>query len=769
MKKLSLFILALLSSTFIARACGFYPYADELRYCFFKPEYYGYELFSEFNYTANYFEPNALYERGKNTPNEEFWYHYCNGKVSTTSVTEAVYEIRQQDFNENSSNAMVKYLFAKRDSEAISYLKFAKICESLNSFYDDPWERNEYAKLPQIAKHIKKSLANAAKVKNQDVKLRYAFLAIRMAFYNQDKALVKKIYDDFFANVQNKDMVYYWSLHFRALGEIDKPLAFFYAAQVFSNSPDKRFAIYNNIDSKFSLADVLKYASTAKERANVYLMAGIHKPDRAIEMLEGMYKNDPGAEGLAFLLLREVNKIEDWVHTPYYSLFAPSVQNGYNDYEEASLNNVLKRVKKDRIYAVKVLQFVKSVNERKVYNSHFWKLAQTQLEFITQDYKNALKTIEAIEKGFDKNDLAYNELQMIKALALTALQQYGKAFIPDEVKNIILKNKNDQKFLFAFGRELEYKGNTNDAALMYSMLSERADREYSEGRYVNAAYWKTAKNDGDNYHDFYTDYFGYINGYYTPEQLAGVIKAIENNKESDSFSLWKYSVLKNRLDELYDLLGTKYIRQNKLPAALPCFKKVAKTYVNGNLAMWERTEDYWNVFDKNPFYQIKYTPDFIPVKDNIKLNKYTVTKQLINYLARADNPKEKDRDYYYFLVANCYYNMTARGNSWMMRRYYWTSAYTTTVVEDEKEYNEALLAQKYYKLALKYAKNEKFKALCLRMQGFCEGNVYNDWYLRDKFNPLDYEGYAKLKKEYPAYYDELSNCTAFADYFKARR
>lgn len=768
MKKLNLFILVLLSSTIAAHACGFYPYGDELRFCFFKPQYYGYKTFSEFYYSANLFEPKDIYAGdGKNTPNEEFWYRYCNKKVPVTSIRQAVYEMAVEYFSGQSQNEMVKYLFAKGDKEAIAYLKFAKRCEIVNAFYSDPWERNEYAKIPQTSKQINSALYNAEKTKNKEISLRYAFLAIRMAFYNQDPALVKKAYDQFFAKSTNKDMVYFWSLHFRALAEIDKPLAFFYAAQVFANSPEKRFAIYNNIEGKVPVAEVLKYATTPDEKANVYLLAGIHRPDKALEELKGMYHNTPNSDGLAFLLLREVNKIEDWVYTPYYSLFAPTVQNGYDDYEESSMANVLKRVANDRKYAVKVLQFVKTV--KGVHNPKFWKLAQAQLEFLTQQYDAALNTIANLENGLDRNDEIYNELQMIKALALTASQPYGKAIILDSVKPVILKNKADQKFLFAFGRELEYKGNTNDAALIYSQLSEREDIEYSEGRERNAAVWKTFKNKGDNYRDYYSDYFGYINGYYTPEQVAGVISAVKDNNAKDKFSLWEYGVLKNRLDELYDLLGTKYIRQNKLAAALPCFKEIANTYMNGNQAMWERADNFWDAFDKNPFYQIKYTADFIPIKDNIKLNKYTVTKQLIKYLQKAENKKEKDRDYYYFLVANCYLNMTARGNSWMMRRYYGSTVYTSTIVEDEEEFNKALLAQKYYKLALQHAKTPKFKALCLRMQGYCERNNNRDWYFSREYNPLDYQGYITLKKQYPQFYNELSNCTAFADYFKARR
>lgn len=93
-------------------------------------------------------------------------------------------------------------------------------------------------------------------------------------------------------------------------------------------------------------------------------MAGIKKSDQALFCLEQVYKYDPKFEGLSFLLLREINKIEDWVFTPYYSLFNPAISkyNSWDNEDDNSIKGILGRVENDRKYADKVLQFVSKVN-----------------------------------------------------------------------------------------------------------------------------------------------------------------------------------------------------------------------------------------------------------------------------------------------------------------------------------------------------------------------------------------------------------------------
>jgi hypothetical protein len=776
MKKFLGFIALLASNSFFA--CGFYPYGEELRFSFFNPDLMGYHAYSEFYYSANSFMPGEVYRDFDKTPNELLWVKYCKNKVSYQSVQEVMMGMTLGDIQPNSKNEMLLYLYRNKDFEAINYLKFAKNCEFFNSWMEDPWERNEVQSSPVRKKLLNQAIQLSQKTKNETLKFRYTFLAIRMAFYSQDVVKIRLLFDNVFKVKSSKDILFYWSLYFRALAEEDKALANFYAAQVFVNAPEKRFAVSQYYNKEVPIEQVLTLAKTDEEKANIYLIAGILKHDKSLDYLKKVYEYRPKFDGLSFMLMREMNKIEDWVFTPYYSLFEPSVEtNSYWDEEVSVFETVQKRVESDRNYAGELLQFINNINLNSVENPVLWKTCKAHLLFMTKDYNNSITLLNELEK-VKSSELITNQIQIIKALALTANQEYGKAILLDEVKPVILRNKNYQKFLFALGRELEFKGNTSDAALLYANLGKGYENYYENHDYYNSVYWKSVTNSPDNYSDFYTNYFDYINVMYTPGQVEALINNIIKNRDrEDEFSVFKYSVLKTELPLLYDLLGTKYIRQNKLTKAMKSFKKVDVKLWNEKYSNWERSNNGWyyggDIFDQNPFYVIKYTPEFIPIKDTVRINKYTVTRQLIKYINKAENPKEKNKDYYYFLVGNCYYNMTHYGNAWMMRRYYWTGSGNPTSIEDEREYHQCLSAKTYYLLALKNAKTDKFKALCLRMIARCEANRLkhleaDSW--EDNHQPLANKYYMELKEKYPNYYDELtSNCDAFGKYFSARR
>jgi len=237
--------------------------------------------------------------------------------------------------------------------------------------------------------------------------------------------------------------------------------------------------------------------------------------------------------------------------------------------------------------------------------------------------------------------------------------------------------------------------------------------------------------------------------------MEALIGSILKNKIKDKFSIWEYNVVQKDISRLYDLLGTKYIRQNKLQNALASFKKVADT-------IWTSALYHYGYLDANPFYTNYYNEHSKTADDSLKFTKTTITETLINYLNKASDPKIKNRAYYYFLVANCYFNMTQYGNSWMMRRYYWTRNETKTNLEDDTEYFKCNLAKQYYLEANEVSKNKKFAALCLRMAGRCE-----EYKIRRNNNYKTINRYfVQIKKQYPEYYEDLiSNCESFNNYF----
>lgn len=778
MKSFLLFIL--ISASKVLCACGFYPYGEDTRISLFNPRIFGYYHYADFYYSSNSFgsfnSDTTSFPTNYVEPNTKLWFSYCGGKVDMKTVSSAVYKLTSSEVNAQSLNAMIQYLYRQKDSDALNYLLFAKNCEFSNSWQDDPWERETVLVTTKRLDLMNKALAVAEKVQNKELKKRYSFLAIRLAWYNRDFDKVKSIFTSAFEKTKNKNILYYWSLYFKSFTEKDSALANFELAQVFANAPDKRYVCHQYFNKKISVDKILQFAKTNEEKSNVYLLTGVEKYDKALPYLQKMYEYNPASEGLSFLVLREINKIEDFVFTPYYTLFRPSLS--YDLWSErnadVSVHKILNRSEGDRIYAKEFLKFINAIDIEKVHNPFLWQSSKAYLQFITRDYNSCLVLIRQLEKSPLSSELA-NQLKVIKALAHTARQSHGMNIIGTETQSTIIANKKNGQFIFAIGKELEYLGNSTDAALLYSKLpSIWYEDNWNSG--TKPVFWKTVKNKRQAYGDYYTDYFEYTDVTYTPEQTQRLIDNIEENKDNrDSFSLFKYEIIKSHIPRFYDLLGTKYIRQNKLDNALSAFEKAGTQYWNRAYTSWE---DNANIFDQNPFYNLKYTLVFIAATDKIRLNKYTITKQLINYLNKAEDKNEKNRDYYYFLAANTYYNMGAEGNVSMMRRFNSWSHYSLSPFEDEAEFRQSNLAKQYYLLAEQHAQTDKFKALCLRMVVRCEKHKIEYKGLEDWKRNADNSDslfasnkyYLDLKTNYGEYFDDLvSNCDSFDEYFKARR
>ena len=186
--------------------------------------------------------------------------------------------------------------------------------------------------------------------------------------------------------------------------------------------------------------------------------------------------------------------------------------------------------------------------------------------------------------------------------------------------------------------------------IIFSLL----ENTYSEGYGLDGVEWRgnRLKTSG-NFKYFYA-YFDYLDYVYSANELQRIVSKLETHPESSSdFKKVLYGKLLRDKDYLKDLLGTKYIRENRLTSALSTFQSLDAKYWANNYNAWERDlySDYY-AFDQNPFYTLKYTDEFIEHKEKFIVNKLSVTEHLVQFLNLAGNPKTNDRDYYYFLVVS---------------------------------------------------------------------------------------------------------------------
>lgn len=754
MKNWLVFTLLLLNSPLLElTACSYYPGGEDVRFSLFKPDLFGLDRYRIFNYNANLisddFQHYQTYES-----NVYDWFNYTHKSVPIEAINLFLNTESYSDIYMESSNAFIQYLYQRNDTKAIEYLKFAKICEELNKeISGNLWELNQEVQEFQKSDLTNKLLKQLEKEEDAYFKRKYAFQTIRLNFYSNDLKSVKTLFEKYFKNAQ-QDYLYYWSLYFYCFtNPKEKDL---HVARVFANSAEKCYAAYFYFHEGFNLERALKYSKSNKDRADALSYASIQKLGKNLDYLKMIYKYQPDSKILNHLLIREINKIEDWVFTPYYTFFMPTTYWGANSYNGKNITKLRQRSEMDRLYAKELLDFTQTVALEKVQDPELWNSAKIQLLFIIRDFGNCIKEINKHEGKKSNNLMLNNQIQKIKALCLVLHQDAGKTVVPKEIHPTIIKFKDDKLFIFALGRELEFLGNLTDGIALISTIKEEEESSPYYGSYSSVQWQGNRLNLSGHLPVFY-NYFDYLDFVYSADDLKRLVSKI-NTEQTSEFEEIVYHQLQKDKNLLLDLLGTKYLRENQLEKCYSTFKTIDQKYWDDNYNGWERDAYSEYTFEQSPFYSFKYTVDFIPHIDKFILNKTNVIEKLIEYTSLANEPNSKDRDLYAFLVANCYYNMGQNGNSWIMRRFNSSDHLSgDNLFEsyiDEHEYRRSNLAISFYRKAYNYSSSKKFKALCLRMIDYVNYN-----------NGINSNN---LKNTYPEYVSDLSTCENLGKYFESR-
>ncbi len=203
-----------------------YSYGEEVRFSILDPKAFPHAGFGEFCYTSRLFQPYGADETDTSSyewysQNIELWRAYCKNKVSFRDANTAVYQLSADDINNpRTNNTMIKYLHAVKDKDAVDYLQFAKQCETLNAFYGDPWEKTEDLRIPARDSAIAMALNDSSKrLTTKSCNCGMPSWQYVLLFYNTDSAAVANVYDRYFRNRKDLNIIDYWALHFRTMWE----------------------------------------------------------------------------------------------------------------------------------------------------------------------------------------------------------------------------------------------------------------------------------------------------------------------------------------------------------------------------------------------------------------------------------------------------------------------------------------------------------------------------------------------------------------------
>jgi len=736
-------------------ACGWNEDEESIRVSLFRAQMsYGF-AFDPFKYSFNYFnsyQPDP--ERYDQLKNCAEWQTKMGPQVSIKDIDLILYntepELFELAFTNNalskifSGNTFIQSLLLKENKDVLNYLTFAKEMEYFsftNLGYGGKWESWG---IPGGSTNYIKEYTSVEKlipaIEDTFLQQRYAFLMLRYFYYVRRNEECIKMYDTYFLHSRNS-VIEPWALLFKAhandaLGNHDQANYLF--SKVFDRSDEKKLSAYQNFNKKQeSLDRSLALAANDKERSVILTMSIANYPGPALEKIKVISELGAEEKYMAFLITREINKLEDWIFTPKLTIYNASVPRKkdkkgiwyYNDhwadYEAAKVNNY----KKDIIYLRQLRTFLVSLQPgSKGEFKDLLAIAIAHLYYMDDDLVSGKKYINSIPETAN----VYIKNQKYVELALVELKNSNLKVNPNNtvintslfhLEKIAGTESAHYKSLYSLLRIMSnsYKaaGNNAVAALLYT----KSDIYKSKSEILNSDLYY-------NYFDYYRMYslIGYLDRIASPSDIDKVLHIIEKKNKTDLEKFLCDQPLADKHQYL-DLKGTLAFRNNDLKLASEVFSQIPQTF-------YDTAYYYRDYLNEDPFFPKAFR--FQKKRNfNYPFKKSEFINTLISLKQEAETDVQKAADNY-ILLGHAYFNCSYWGNSWMML------SYSNSSVDEELNDNDYLygrqypqrqkmqmgnyynctLAKQYYTKALKSATNDEQKAMASLMIHVCEYDAY---------------------------------------------
>jgi len=317
-------------------ACSDEPDPYDYYTSFFHPDIQGKKDFGAFYFTDYQFTYANEEPVSEATINATEWANYLGQPVKAADVEKIMYHLDsagkerayhffEQDPPVADSLAQSKFLWALKNpvhEAAKKYYQFAQQAEFLNKSSYNDWEPAPID-TGGLTTAANEAIQAATAESDPFLKLRYFYQAQKLNHYAQNYVEAKAIYDQHIVNIASKSHIKGWALALKAGEERrlgDTVRAAYLFSKVFAGYPERRLQAYRNyhyIDAPFN--EILKLAQTPEEKANLFAIKGFANPEIETASLESVYANTPSSPMVGVLLVREINKLEEYYLTPSLS------------------------------------------------------------------------------------------------------------------------------------------------------------------------------------------------------------------------------------------------------------------------------------------------------------------------------------------------------------------------------------------------------------------------------------------------------------------
>lgn len=673
------------------------------------------------------------------------WQDEIGHTAQDKDVFDILYKTDPNIFKKNekslvNSNSFVKSV--KQRPELWEYLKFAKKGEDYMSDVEWAWNEAKQANVismngDEMKNLVKVGLKMTEQSRSPFIKLRSAYLTMKLQNYLQDTLGVRNNFNKNFKNSTSKSWVVGSSYFYNAISYGDYVQRNVWYAQAFAKSIDKRQLVTQYFRSD-GTEEFLKATSDKLTKANILILTALNKKSPQLENIKKVYQYDPQNKDLGILIHKEVNKMEDWLITPQVTdykenedhFFKPKSEDDYDiepyQNEDESAESFQKRVEKYRAtnrandlkYCAQLVKFITKIAQEGKQSAiqPLLLMSVAHLNFIKKDWAGFDDFIQQVEAMPNTSKAIKTQIRLSKFVTWAARQQN---FYDPSVQ---------EQFLNFFDDLDKNQKDLPNYAKIRSQLALYCASEFIKRYEVAKGILMLSKTDR-----IWGDYAGFMvkNLYHQllevgkPKDYEEIINILQKTNKSrlerfltsepvpytgnsdqyydEKSDEWK-TIKKDKkwdIDKIKEYLSMYYLRHDDIPKAYDAIKDLPESF-------WKQPifESYMNV---NAFHVNLRKPHSITAEDSIKFNKKQILKKILDLKIELQQDSMKYADNNLWL-GNAYYNMSDIGNSWLMWDV-WSGGATL---------NEPLIrAEQYFKKGLQTSQNPKVAAYCSVMANFC--------------------------------------------------
>ena len=777
MKPLTRYILLFASTLAIllpkrtARACGFWIPSNDYRFWLLQPD-----LTNEADLTPFFFGSRYLYDEGAYPVTENYvrqnvqeWLTEIKGQALAKDIDTLLNATDPQIFFDKQKqlakeNSFVRFLLHPQNSELYRYVTLSKKVEQIAA-HPDPWEEDEFPN-NNIGDVIKETLAFYTKTHSPFIKLRLAYQLMRLYARNGEFDKIPPVYDNWVERVRTTSWVKSAALYEKAI-HADGLTRNYLLSKVFDRGDYHQQFCLQFINTA-KIDSTLLMAKNKHERNILLVMKVFNHVGRSLSAIKDIYQSEPGYKELPFLLLREINKVEDWLVTAKLTDFGKPAYYGDDGWDDYSYpDSAAANFKKDKQYANELYNFLLQViKDGKCKQPALLQLYASHMCLLNKDYTTAAQHLE-LAKGV-KHLPANLRTQINISAFLLYLEKKGfnntaeKVFMrivqtPDVALGIYNADKMKSQLVLYTARKMIKNGDRARGLLLLS----RSNRALGELEGVGYKFLYQEIDEVAQAPDYDQMIQVLQNKNKTPfEQFVSRHRFRFASEEyvTDSDDEYTYRYTWN-INKLRDLKASWYIRHHQLEEAHTTLRLIPDSFY--------RKYPYDLYLGGDAFDLNINRPHPTASEDKRNLNKKQVIEEMIRLELLANNNPQKAAVCYYQL-ANAWYNMSWYGKNWMVVRQWWSSGDDFDYKKNRfdpffKDYFGCNQAKQYYKKAMNATSDKKLKTLCFFMVQQCERNR-NEAY--DMDNAACYAA-ARKKGINVGYYQSLINeCELYNSFIK---